>query len=38
MTEEERRSRARKFTWYPGDITILNPGDPGYDEDDDMEV
>ena len=38
MTEEERRSQAEKFTWKPGDVTILKPNDPEYDDDDYVEL
>jgi len=37
-TKPEQRSR---FEWRPEDVTILNPGDEGYDDDefeDEVEV
>ncbi len=36
--DPERPSRTDKFTWYPGDVRILKPGDPEYDSDDYMDV
>ena len=38
VSDHEPQSRADKFTWYPGDIRILKPGDPEYDSDDYMDV
>ena len=27
-----------RFAWKREDVTVLKPGDPGFDEDDDMDV
>lgn len=36
LTKEQRRSQARKFTWYPDDGELVQPGEP--DDDGDAEV
>jgi hypothetical protein len=40
QTEEVKASDAgkfpSKFEWRPEDVVVLEPGDPDYDEDDDI--
>ena len=34
-----RESHSDKFTWYPGDVVIIEPGDPEYEDvDDDIDT
>lgn len=38
LTLEQRESQRSKFTWEPDDVEVLHPGDPDFDDDEDMEL